>query len=137
MTQIETNGVVAAAPSQSPPPGIYAPVITIFSKDKRQDLDLEAQAVHAVRYRYPQFLEKLTFNRLAEAGMTGLVIQGSNGEAAHLSHDERSHTVRTIKAALDDAGYPDLPLIVGTGASSVRETIQLCKQVPDLTCHGL
>jgi dihydrodipicolinate synthase/N-acetylneuraminate lyase len=65
--------------------------------------------------------------------MTGLVIQGSNGEAAHLSHEERSLTVRTIKTALDEAGYPDLPLIVGTGAPSVRETVQLCKQVRDST----
>jgi len=114
MTQIDSNAVVAAGPSASPPPGIYVPTVTVFKKDARQELDLHAQAIHAVR--------------LAEAGMTGLVIQGSNGEAAHLTHEERSATVRTIKAALDDAGYPDLPLIVGTGAPSVRETVKLCKQ---------
>jgi 4-hydroxy-2-oxoglutarate aldolase len=74
--------------------------------------------------------------------MTGLVIQGSNGEAAHLTHHERSLTVRTVRHALDQAGYPDMPLIVGTGAPSVRETLLLCKQVPasltprNLTCKG-
>ena len=72
---------------------------------------------------------KLTKTRLAAAGLTGLVLQGSNGEAAHLTHQERSLTVRTVRHALDDAGYPHLPLIVGTGAPSVRETVLLCKQV--------
>jgi len=58
-----------------------------------------------------------------------LVLQGSNGEAAHLTHDERSLTVRTVRKALDNAGFPDYPLIVGTAAPSVRETVLLCKQV--------
>jgi 4-hydroxy-2-oxoglutarate aldolase len=65
--------------------------------------------------------------------MTGLVVHGSNGEAAHLSHDERSVVVTAIKAALEHAGYADLPLIVGTGAPSVKETVELCKEVRDLT----
>jgi 4-hydroxy-2-oxoglutarate aldolase len=72
----------------------------------------------------------LIVNRLAQSGVTGLVIQGSNGEAVHLTHHERSLTVRTVRSALTDAGFPDFPLIVGTGATSVRETIMLCKQVP-------
>jgi hypothetical protein len=49
MTQLESNGVVAAAPSRSPPPGIYCPTVTIFKKDKRQDVDVDAQADHAIR----------------------------------------------------------------------------------------
>lgn len=114
MTKLEPNGHIVTGPSRSPEPGIYAPIITLFTRDKKQDLDLDAQAAHAVR--------------LASAGMTGLVIQGSNGEAAHLTHHERSLTVRTVRHALDQAGYPDMPLIVGTGAPSVRETLLLCKQ---------
>jgi dihydrodipicolinate synthase/N-acetylneuraminate lyase len=114
MTKLEPNNHIVSSPSRSPEPGIYAPTVTIFKKDKKQDLDLDAQAAHAVR--------------LARAGITGLVIQGSNGEAAHLTHQERSLTVRTVRHALDTAGYPDLPLIVGTGAPSVRETLLLCKQ---------
>lgn len=114
MTKLEPNGIIATEPSRSPEPGVYAPTITIFTSDKKQDLDLEAQAAHAIR--------------LARAGITGLVIQGSNGEAAHLTHHERSLTVRTVRAALNQAGYPHLPLIVGTGAPSVRETVLLCKQ---------
>jgi len=115
MTQLEVNGAPAAA--RSPRPGVYAPTIVLFTKDGKQDLDLEALAAHAVR--------------LARSGMDGLVIQGSNGEAVHLTHEERSLTVRTIKKALDDADFPNFPLIVGTGASSVRETVQLCRQAYD------
>ena len=37
--------------------------------------------------------------------------------------------MRTVRHALDDAGYSHLPIIVGTGAPSVRETVLLCKQV--------
>jgi hypothetical protein len=49
MTKLEPNGHVASTPSRSPEPGIYAPIVTIFTADKKQDLDLEAQAAHAVR----------------------------------------------------------------------------------------
>jgi hypothetical protein len=44
-----TNGVAKSASSRSPPQGIYAPTITLFKKDRMQDLDLEALAAHAVR----------------------------------------------------------------------------------------
>lgn len=50
MTKLELNGVHSVEPSRSPPPGIYAPTITIFTNDKKQDLDLGALAVHALRY---------------------------------------------------------------------------------------
>jgi hypothetical protein len=50
MTKLDPNGHIASSPSRSPEPGIYAPIVTIFTADKKQDLDLEAQAVHAVRY---------------------------------------------------------------------------------------
>jgi len=113
MTKLELNGVHSVEPSRSPPRGIYAPTITIFTNDKKQDLDLDTLAVNVVR--------------LARAGITGIVIQGSNGEAVHLTHHERSLTVRTVRKALDEAGYHNFPLIVGTGASSVRETVTLCK----------
>jgi hypothetical protein len=49
MTRLESNGVNSAEPSRSPEPGIYAPTVSIFTNDQRQDIDLEAQAAHAVR----------------------------------------------------------------------------------------
>jgi hypothetical protein len=60
MTQIDSNAVVAAGPSASPPPGIYVPTVTIFKKDARQELDLHAQAIHAVRYATLMVLAELT-----------------------------------------------------------------------------
>src|SRR5271170_7129483 len=137
MTKLELNGVHSVEPSRSPPRGIYAPTITIFTNDKKQDLDLDALAVHVVRYFTPSLFDKVLTERLARAGITGIVIQGSNGEAVHLTHHERSLTVRTVRKALDEAGYHNFPLIVGTGASSVRETVILCKLVRPSDCFRL
>lgn len=64
--------------------------------------------------------------RVASAGV-GPLIAGSMGEAIHLSHSERVTLVQAGRNALNDAGYVDVPLIVGTGAGSTRETIELTK----------
>lgn len=94
--------------SNTPPPfGVYTPLVTFFNED--ESLDLEATSQHAIR--------------MAEGKVAGLVIQGSNGEAPHLLHDERQILVRTIKETLKKNGYSNLKLIVGCGAASVRETL--------------
>ena len=93
--------------------GIYVPTVTIFQPDS-EDLDTAAIAKHAVR--------------LATGGLTGITVQGSNGEAAHLSHEERDIVTRTTRQALDEAGFQSMPIIVGCSAQSTRETIQLCKE---------
>ena len=92
-------------------PGIYVPTVTFF-KPSTEDLDKPAIASHAVR--------------LAQAGVAGIATQGSNGEAVHLSHTERQMVTRTTRTALDDAGFGNLPIIVGCGGQSARETIQFC-----------
>ena len=94
-------------------PGVYVPTVTFF-KETSEDLDLEIIAQHAVR--------------LAKAGVAGLTTQGSNGEAVHLSHQERKLVTRTTRKALDDAGYHSMPIIVGCGSQSTRETIELCRE---------
>jgi 4-hydroxy-2-oxoglutarate aldolase len=94
-------------------PGVYVPTVTFF-KECSEDLDLDVIAKHAVR--------------LAKAGIAGLTTQGSNGEAVHLSHEERKLVTRTTRTALDDAGYHSLPVIVGCGSQSTRETIELCRE---------
>lgn len=91
-------------------PGVYVPTMCFF--DDNEDLDTDTIASHAVR--------------LARAGVTGLATQGSNGEAVHLTHSERSLVTLTTRKALNDAGYSSMPLIVGCGAQSTRETIQYC-----------
>ncbi|PGH26753.1 hypothetical protein AJ80_01517 [Polytolypa hystricis UAMH7299] len=94
-------------------PGIYVPTVAFF-KDDTEELDLETTGTHAVR--------------MATAGVAGLTTQGSNGEAVHLSHSERKLVTKTTREALDAAGYPLLPIIVGCGAQSTRETIELCSE---------
>jgi 4-hydroxy-2-oxoglutarate aldolase len=92
-------------------PGIYVPTVAFFDTET-EDLDLETTAKHAVR--------------LAEAGIQGITTQGSNGEAVHMSHRERNAVTLATRSALDKAGYSHMPIIVGCGAQSTRETIELC-----------
>lgn len=92
-------------------PGIYVPTLSFFTAD-REDLDTETIAQHVVR--------------MADAGVAGIITQGTNGEAAHLSRPERKVVTRTTRDALDAAGYRDLPIVVGCGAQSTRETVELC-----------
>ena len=94
-------------------PGVYVPTVAFFDK-KTEDIDVETTTKHAVR--------------LARSGVAGLTTQGSNGEAVHLSHSERNLITRTTRNALDQAGFYDLPVIVGCGAQSTRETIKLCQE---------
>ncbi|KAH0533903.1 hypothetical protein FGG08_007479 [Glutinoglossum americanum] len=94
-------------------PGLYVPTVTFFNKTT-EELDVATIARHAVR--------------LAEAGVAGLTTQGSNGEAVHLSHRERKIVTSTTRKALDNAGFHNMPVIVGCGAQSTRETIELCRE---------
>jgi len=94
-------------------PGVYVPTVVFFDP-ATEDLDLETIASHAVR--------------LAKGGVTGITTQGSNGEAVHLSHRERNLVTQTTRGALDEAGYSDMPIIVGCGTQSTRETIELCQE---------
>jgi dihydrodipicolinate synthase/N-acetylneuraminate lyase len=63
-----------------PPPGIYVPTVTFFEDD--DSLDTETTAKHAVR--------------MAEGGMSGLVVQGTNGESVHLDDEGQSSSRRFV-----------------------------------------
>ena len=93
-------------------PGVFVPTVAFFNAN--EDLDLVTIGSHAVR--------------LAKAGVAGLATQGSNGEAVHLSHSERKLVTQTTRKALDGAGFHSLPVIVGCGAQSTRETTELCRE---------
>lgn len=113
------NGGRRHAPKKSPIPslteGIYVPTVAFFTAE--DVVDLETTTSHALR--------------LVEAGVSGIVTHGSNGEAVHLDHEERRLINQATRSALIKAGKPDLPLIVGCGAQSTRETIQLCREAAD------
>lgn len=101
-------------------PGVYVPTPAFFQDDALESLDLVTLSRHAIR--------------LARAGVTGLAVQGSNGEAVHLLDAERAAVISTTRRALDEAGFTAMPLIVGTGAQSTRQTIELCRQAAE--CGG-
>ncbi|KAN0070116.1 hypothetical protein V8E54_011697 [Elaphomyces granulatus] len=97
-------------------PGVYAAMVTLFDP-VTEDLDIPTIRVHAVR--------------LAQAGLVGLVALGSCGEAVHLTGEERKTVIRETRLALDEAGYQDVPIIVGASEQSVRGTVQLCRESKD------
>lgn len=95
-------------------PGVYAPTMTFFNPDN-EELDVPTIRSHAVR--------------LAKAGLVGLVTMGSNGEAVHLTRDERATVTRETRSALDEAGFQNVPVIAGASENSIRGTIELTKEV--------
>lgn len=94
-------------------PGVYVPTVAFFHPDS-EDVDLQTVQKHAIR--------------LAEAGVAGIAVQGSNGEAVHISNKERNEITSATRKALDDGGFSDLPVIVGAGGQSTRLAIFLAQQ---------
>ncbi|EPE04191.1 dihydrodipicolinate synthase [Ophiostoma piceae UAMH 11346] len=90
------------------PDGIYVPMLTFFDSDDKVDLPA-VQALAA---------------RLLDAGVSGLVLHGSNGEAPHLSHDEKVQNIKAVASVVANK----VPLIAGCNAQSVRETVELCSE---------
>ncbi|KAJ8509133.1 hypothetical protein ONZ45_g8658 [Pleurotus djamor] len=94
----------------APPPGFYVPAVLFF--DKNEEFDFPSIKSHVLR--------------LAEGGVTGILVQGSNGEAQHLSHEERKEAIKFTRQTLDENGFQNVLVIAGTGAQSTRETKKLC-----------
>lgn len=95
--------------------GLYVPSVAFFTPE--DSIDVETTIAHATY--------------LVEAGVSGILTHGSNGEAVHLDHAERQLVNSATRKAFEKAGKPHLPLIVGCGAQSTRETIQLCKEAAE------
>jgi len=97
-------------------PGMYSPLPTFYLDNDEQDLDIPSLKKHVVF--------------LAKAGIKPL-LAGTMGEGIHLSHSERVALVKATREALDDAGFTDMPIVIGTGTGSTRETIQLSKEAAE------
>ncbi|KAK3329853.1 hypothetical protein B0H66DRAFT_542171 [Apodospora peruviana] len=70
--------------------------------------------------------------RLLTAGIAGLVIHGSNGEATHLSRRERRTIIEAVADIVrNEADSHAVPIIAGCGASSLRETLELCQDAKE------
>ena len=90
--------------------GIIPPVVTPFEADGR--LDLAGYEANIESY--------------AACDFSGILVLGSNGEAACLSEEEK---VAIIRAAVAKAN--GRPIYAGTGTDSTRTTIELTKKAAD------
>lgn len=83
--------------------GIYTPIATPFTADG----DIDA----------PGLLSNV--DRYLASPLTGLVVLGSNGEAAQLDDDEADRVIAIVRERVPKGR----PLLVGTGRESTRATI--------------
>ncbi|KAL3422470.1 dihydrodipicolinate synthetase family protein [Phlyctema vagabunda] len=108
----------------SPPPaGVYVPVPTFFAPKTSANgagtsswatpVDLKTQSAHSIK--------------LAKAGIKGLVILGSTGEAVHLTNQERFDILSSQRKSLEEAGFKDYPIIAGTAAQHIEEVVDQLK----------
>lgn len=102
-----------------PPKGVFVPSPTFFlpasagasHKIPQAPVDTETQINHSIF--------------LANAGITGITILGSTGEAVHLSRSERSDLVSSVRRGLDKAGFSDYPLMAGVLTNGeLEDTLQ-------------
>jgi L-threo-3-deoxy-hexylosonate aldolase len=56
---------------------------------------------------------------------------GSNGEAVHLTKEEKFAVTKATREALDSAGFTQVPIIVGATEGSVRGTVALIQEGAD------
>ncbi|MBV6521052.1 MAG: 4-hydroxy-tetrahydrodipicolinate synthase [Gemmatimonadaceae bacterium] len=88
--------------------GVFGPVVTTF--DSRGDVDLDAFGMNARAH--------------LDAGLHGLVVCGSTGEAALLEESERLRLIEMSRTVIPS----DRWLIAGTGAESTRACVRRCKE---------
>lgn len=88
--------------------GIYTPIVTPFTPGGEID---ERGIVSNV-------------DRYLASRLTGLVVLGSNGEAAQLEDTEADRVINVVR----DRVPKGRPLLVGTGRESTRATIAACKR---------
>lgn len=98
-----------------PPTGVFVPSPTFLhpassSSGLQPKVDVESQAKHSVF--------------LAKNGIRGLVLLGSTGEAIHLNRQERFDLIAGCRKGLDDAGFPDYPIMAGVLTNGIDETLE-------------
>ena len=92
------------------PGGVYVPIVTPFKSN--EDLDEVTLQTHCLR--------------VANAGC-GLVLMGTNGEASHMTRQERITCIRSVRSVVPES----TPIIAGTGSGSLRETIQFTRDAAE------
>ncbi|PUA17161.1 4-hydroxy-tetrahydrodipicolinate synthase [Glaciimonas sp. PCH181] len=98
--------------------GIWVPLITPFTRSSEQQLDLPAAQRLAVQ--------------MVDAGVHGLVVGGTTGEAAALSEDEQA----TLLAAIIEAVDGRCPITMGIGGSDTRALAARVKRLDAYELSG-
>jgi 4-hydroxy-2-oxoglutarate aldolase len=88
--------------------GVYPPIATPFTGDGEVDYD-------ALRFNTARWMR---------TGLRGLVVLGSNGEAALIDDDEAERVVGEVRALVPRERL----LVAGTGRDSTRATIAACRR---------
>ena len=91
--------------------GIITPIVTPFHRDEDQSINYEAT-------------EKL-IDHLIDHGVNGIFILGSNGEFHVVDENEKVEFAKRV------------PVFVGTGCCSTRETVRLSKKMEELGADAL
>jgi 4-hydroxy-2-oxoglutarate aldolase len=92
--------------------GIYTPVVTPFTASG--EIDARGLVRNVQRY--------------LDSPLTGIVVLGSNGEAAQLDDNEADHAITLVREVVPR----DRPLLVGTGRESTRATIAASRRAAAL-----
>ncbi len=69
---------------------------------------------------------------LVANGNDGVVVAGTTGESATLTHEEQVELVETVVAAI-----PDHPVVAGAGSNDTRAAVELTEQVTAAGAHGI
>jgi len=99
------------------PRGIIPPIITPFDKDEKLDIPS---------------LERMV-NYLIEAGVHGLFSLGSTGENYGINFEQKRKIIETVI----NATKKRVPVYVGTGAITTRESIKLTRMATDLGADAI
>ncbi len=95
---------------------VLTAMVTPFDEAGRMDLDA---AVGLARW-------------LVDNGNDGVVVAGTTGESATLTHDEQIELVTAIRAAL-----PDHQVIAGAGSNDTRAAVELTERVTAAGADGV
>jgi 4-hydroxy-2-oxoglutarate aldolase len=99
------------------PPGIHVPSLTWFKADASQEIDWDVQEKH--------------FEFLISNGLHGIVIAGTNGEAATLSSQEKTQLVQSARKTAERLNCAELPITVGGVAGCTRDAIRQTREAKE------
>ena len=99
--------------------GIITPIVTPFHRDAQESINYEAT--------------KQLIDHLIEHGVKGIFILGSNGEFHVIDEEEKVAFAKRVIEIVNKR----VPVFVGTGCCSTRETIRLSKKMEELGADAL